>query len=257
MSNTIFNLSNVQNALVDSPLEGRKILPLDTIVAIKASEWQQCLERIQSLCSTKWIKKRKLCGKDYIFGETRKCHRAGRYTPKRQIRLAQKDSKLCKCEAILQIKQHINNPEVVMLCMTKDHTNHIPGDNSDIRTLPLTSEVIRIIKGQLKEGKSCRNVRISVLEQIEEWGVDIRKPSYEDIYNIMRKMKDVLYRFHSDENNTTTEIRNQIWRRVYIFLFLRYSNFYEMHLGKLKGSSLVLLSSRIMSDMNSMTQPLA
>ncbi|OAD68519.1 hypothetical protein PHYBLDRAFT_172945 [Phycomyces blakesleeanus NRRL 1555(-)] len=131
MSNTIFNLSNVQNTLVNSPTEGIKILSLDAVV-----------------------------------------------------------------------KQYIKNPEVALICMTNDHINHVPGNASEIRTLPLPSEVIKIIEDQLKGGSTCRNTRISVLQQIKEWGVGIRKPNYEDIYNRIRKIKNLLYRFHSDENKS-------------------------------------------------------
>ncbi|OAD68585.1 hypothetical protein PHYBLDRAFT_63506 [Phycomyces blakesleeanus NRRL 1555(-)] len=131
MSNTIFNLSNVQNALVNSPTEGIRMLPLDVVV--------------------------------------------------------KKDTKLCYCEATIFIKQYIKNPEVALICMTNDHTNHVPGNASEIRTLPLPSEAIKIIEDQLKGGSTCRNTRISVLQQIKEWGVGIRKPNYEDIYNRIRK----------------------------------------------------------------------
>ncbi|OAD67595.1 hypothetical protein PHYBLDRAFT_151106 [Phycomyces blakesleeanus NRRL 1555(-)] len=147
MSNTIFNLSNVQNTLVNSPTEGIKMLPLDIVV--------------------------------------------------------KKDTKLCYCEATIFIKQYVNNPEVVLICMTNGHTNHVPGNTSEIRTLPLPSEAIKIIEDQLKGGSTCRNTRISVLKQIEEWGVGIRKPNYEDIYNRMRKVyEEYTVKFHPDENKS-------------------------------------------------------
>ncbi|OAD66371.1 hypothetical protein PHYBLDRAFT_175181 [Phycomyces blakesleeanus NRRL 1555(-)] len=181
MFNTIFNLSNVQNALVNSSTEGIKMLSLDVVVKNKC---------------------RKLRARELMYGEIKKCHQAGFYISDRNVRLAQKDTKLCYCEATIFIKQYINNPEVVLICMTNDHTNHVPGDASEIRTLPLPSEVIKIIEDQLKGGSTCRNTRISVLKQIEEWGVGIRKPNYEDIYNRMRKMKNLLYKFHPDENKS-------------------------------------------------------
>ncbi|OAD78128.1 hypothetical protein PHYBLDRAFT_165000 [Phycomyces blakesleeanus NRRL 1555(-)] len=176
MSNTIFNLSNVQNALVNSPTKGIKMLPLDVVVKVKASEWEQYLDRIQSLCSTKWNKCRKLCARELIYGETKKCHQAGFYISDRNVCLAQKDTKLYYCEATIFIKQYVNNPEVVLICMTNNHTNHVPDNTSEIRTLPLSSEAIKIIEDQLKGGSTYRNTRIS--------------------------MKNILYKFHSDENKS-------------------------------------------------------
>ncbi|OAD71039.1 hypothetical protein PHYBLDRAFT_171100 [Phycomyces blakesleeanus NRRL 1555(-)] len=180
MFNTIFNLSNVQNALVNSPTERIKMLSLDVVVKVKAKNFVQ----------------------ELMYGETKKCHQAGFYISDRNVRLAQKDTKLCYCEATIFIKQYVNNPEVVLIYMTNDYTNHVPGNTSEIRTLPLPSEVIKIIEDQLKGGSTCRNTRISVLKQIEEWGVGIRKPNYKDIYNRMRKMNNLLYKFHPDENKS-------------------------------------------------------
>ncbi|OAD79032.1 hypothetical protein PHYBLDRAFT_62203 [Phycomyces blakesleeanus NRRL 1555(-)] len=76
-------------------------------------------------------------------------------------------------------------------------------------TLPLPSEAIKIIEDQLKSGSSCRSTRISVLRQIDSWGVGIRKPNYEEIYNRMRKMTTLLYMFASDENASIS-----IWLNV-------------------------------------------
>ncbi|OAD72009.1 hypothetical protein PHYBLDRAFT_169918 [Phycomyces blakesleeanus NRRL 1555(-)] len=148
MSNTTYNLSNMQNALVDSPFREIKMLPLKTIVSVRASEWQECLDLIHKLCSTKW------------------------------------DSKRCGCSAFLHIKQYVSS-DVVTFCMSADYTNHVPGNKSDLRTLPLSSKAIKMIENLLKGGSNCRNTRISVLNRIEEWG-----------------LKNLLYMFHSDEDRS-------------------------------------------------------
>ncbi|KAG2191501.1 hypothetical protein INT47_010970 [Mucor saturninus] len=203
MSNNtiIYNISNIQNALINSSIEGIKMLPLNTTISVKANEWEQCLSRMNTLCSTKWTVNRKLQDQSLVFRETRQCHRSGKYQPKRQIRLAQKDSKRCGCTAALKIKQY-NDTSIVTFCMTKDHVNHVPGERQEIRTLPLPSEAIKIIEDQLRSGSSCRNTRISTLRQIENWGVGIRKPNYEEIYNRMKKMETLLYMFNSNEKTS-------------------------------------------------------
>ncbi|OAD70075.1 hypothetical protein PHYBLDRAFT_71516 [Phycomyces blakesleeanus NRRL 1555(-)] len=138
-NNTIYNISNVQQVLINSPLEGIKMLPLNTTISVKA-----------------------------IFGETRKCHRAGKYESQCQTHVAQKDTKTCSCTAALQIKQYISNCNVVTFCQTRAHVYHVPSEKKEIRTLPLPSEAIRIIEEQLKSGSSCRSTRISVLRQIDD-----------------------------------------------------------------------------------------
>ncbi|OAD65365.1 hypothetical protein PHYBLDRAFT_176275 [Phycomyces blakesleeanus NRRL 1555(-)] len=162
------------NALVNSSTEEIKLLALDVVV--------------------KWNKCRKLRVRELMYEKTRKCHQARFYISDKNVCLAQKDTKLCYCEATIFIKQYVNNPEVVLICMTKDHTNYVSGDASEIRTLLLPSEAIKIIEDQLKGGRTCRNTRVSVLKQIEEWGIDIRKSNYKDIYNKMRKMCEEYYK---------------------------------------------------------------
>ncbi|OAD81103.1 hypothetical protein PHYBLDRAFT_161737 [Phycomyces blakesleeanus NRRL 1555(-)] len=171
INNTIYDISTIQQVLINSPLEGIKMLPLNLAILVKA-----------------------------IFGETKKYHRAGQYITNHQLRLAQKDTKACSCTAALKIIQHLDNPNVVTFCQTRAHINHVSGDWDEVRTLPLPSEAIKIIEDQLKSGSSCKSTRISALRQIDSWGVGVRKPNYEEIYNRMRKMTTLLYMFASDEN---------------------------------------------------------
>ncbi|OAD74878.1 hypothetical protein PHYBLDRAFT_167218 [Phycomyces blakesleeanus NRRL 1555(-)] len=124
----------------------------------------------------------------YIFGETRQCYRAGIYIPERDSRPAQKESKACGCNGALKIKQFKKSPTIVTFYMTMDHNSHVHGDRSEIRTLPLPFEAIKLIEDQLRSGSSCRSTRISVLRQIDSWGVGVRKPNYKEIYNRMKKV---------------------------------------------------------------------
>ncbi|OAD79353.1 hypothetical protein PHYBLDRAFT_162427 [Phycomyces blakesleeanus NRRL 1555(-)] len=209
INNTIYDISTIQQVLINSPLKGIKMLPLNSTILVKASEWEKCLERINVLCSTKLNKKHKYSGKGLVLGETKKCYRAGQYITNRQLRLAQKDTKACSCTSALKIVQHLNNPNIVTFCQTRAHVNYVPGDWDEVRTLPLPSEVIKIIENQLKSDSSCRSTRISVLRQIDSWKVGVRKPNYEEIYNRMRKMTTLLYIFASDENASIS-----IWLNV-------------------------------------------
>ncbi|OAD73349.1 hypothetical protein PHYBLDRAFT_145746 [Phycomyces blakesleeanus NRRL 1555(-)] len=96
------------------------------------------------------LKENELYIEGLVFGETKKCHRAGQYITNRQLRLAQKDTKACSCTAALKIIQHLDNPNVVTFCQTKAHVNHVPGDWDEVRTFSLPSEAIKIIEDQLK-----------------------------------------------------------------------------------------------------------
>ncbi|OAD69422.1 hypothetical protein PHYBLDRAFT_172667 [Phycomyces blakesleeanus NRRL 1555(-)] len=199
-NNTIYDISNVRQFLINSSLEEIKVLLLNTTISVKASEQEQCLTRINKLCSTKWNKKHKYIKTNLVFRKTRKCHRARKYESQCQTYIAQKDIKTCSCTAALQIKQYISNHNVVTFCQTRAYVYHVPGERKEIRTLSLPSETIRIIKEKLKSDSSYRSTRISVLRQINDWGVGARKPNYEEIYNTMRKMTTLLYVFASDEN---------------------------------------------------------
>ncbi|OAD65340.1 hypothetical protein PHYBLDRAFT_71048 [Phycomyces blakesleeanus NRRL 1555(-)] len=75
--------------------------------------------------------------------------------------------------------------------MTRDYNNHVPEDRSEIRTLALPFEAIKLIEDQLRSGSSCRSTRISVLQQIDSWGVG-------SLY-LTVLMTNLLYMFNSDE----------------------------------------------------------
>ncbi|KAI8353314.1 hypothetical protein EDC96DRAFT_567004 [Choanephora cucurbitarum] len=146
-SRIVYNLANIETALVSTEVSGVSSLPLNEIMLI-ANEWKECFDRISELSATKWIKKRSRSTENLIIGETRECHRRGQYTPTRTVRISQKDSKKIGCRGTLSILQYVQDPGVVELKMSLGHVNHVPGSNSDIRTLPLTSETVTVIKLQ-------------------------------------------------------------------------------------------------------------
>ncbi|KAI8327056.1 hypothetical protein EDC96DRAFT_588878 [Choanephora cucurbitarum] len=122
------------------------------------------------------------------MGETRTCHRFGQYTPSRSSRISQKDSKKVGCTATLNILQFQSEPSVVELKLLTGHANHVPGDDNDVRTLPLTREAAHMIESQLRSGINCRDIKTAVLCQVERWEIGQRKPTYEDVYNRIRKV---------------------------------------------------------------------
>ena len=62
---------------------------------VRASEWKECLACISELCGTKWITEHKTHGNGtrIIYSESFNCHHAGSYTPWREVRTGQKDTK--------------------------------------------------------------------------------------------------------------------------------------------------------------------
>lgn len=73
--------------------------------------------------------------------------------------------------------------------MQKDHCNHIPGDNEDLRTLPLTASNVEEIARQLDEGRNCRDIRITLLRRLERLDTaSQRNVTYDDVYNAMVKV---------------------------------------------------------------------
>ncbi|KAI8329015.1 hypothetical protein EDC96DRAFT_452566 [Choanephora cucurbitarum] len=119
------------------------------------------------------------------MGESRECHRRGQHTPTRTVRISQKDSKKIGCRGTLSILQYVQNPGVVELKMSMGHVNH-----SDIRTLPLTRETVTVIERNLRNSSNCRDIRTAVLRQIEQWECGRRKPTYEDVYTRIKKVRN-------------------------------------------------------------------
>ena len=90
----------------------------------------------------------------------------------------------------MSILQYVHNPAVVEIKMSMGHANHVPGSNSDIRTLPLTRETVTVIERNLRNGSNCRDITTAVLRQIEQWECGRRKPTYEDVYNRIKKVRN-------------------------------------------------------------------
>ncbi|KAI8354085.1 hypothetical protein EDC96DRAFT_566837 [Choanephora cucurbitarum] len=128
----VYNLANIETALVSTEVPGVSSLPLNETVCVVANEWKECFNRISELSATKWIKKRSRSADNLIMSESRECHRRG----------------------TLSILQYVQNPGVVELKMSMGHVNHVPGSNSDIRTLPLTRETVTVIERNLRNGSN-------------------------------------------------------------------------------------------------------
>ncbi|OBZ81095.1 hypothetical protein A0J61_10855, partial [Choanephora cucurbitarum] len=137
LSRIVYNLANIETALASTEVPGVSSLPLNETMLI-AKEWKECFDRISELRATKWIKKRSRSAENLIMGESRR----GQHTPTRTVRISQKDSKKIGCRGTLSILQYVQNPGVVEIKMSMGHVNHVPGSNSDIRTLSLTRETV-------------------------------------------------------------------------------------------------------------------
>ncbi|KAG2215505.1 hypothetical protein INT46_006765 [Mucor plumbeus] len=208
-SPVIYSVANIKDALSIIPSNQSNKLPLDVVIYVRASVWEACLLKINEYCGTKWTKLRKWKSNDkVIFGETRQCHRSGAYESKRSVRIGQKDSKRCGCVAQLSIARYHENvaghlgSDVVEFKLLKDHTNHVPGDSKELGMLPINRTALDTIKYHLTLGNKCRSIRIATLKTLDtlkEENKGSRRPSYDDVYNLMKKMKDYLYRFREND----------------------------------------------------------
>ncbi|KAG2216144.1 hypothetical protein INT45_002565 [Circinella minor] len=141
------------------------------------------------------------------------CHWVGSYTTRCVVRTGQKDTKKCGCLARLKIMIWSNNPEEYEIKLLHGHNKndetiaYIPGDIKDKSRLSLSRATVSSIQQQLKDGRNCRDIRISVLHQFEslnndtsnESNITQRKVNYDDVYNIMNKLKHELFQFHENE----------------------------------------------------------
>ena len=198
MDNQIYNAQNVRTALVNSTIPGVLAMDVNQCVYVLADDWENCLREISELSGTKWNKKRKTVGVpggSVRYSETFVCHRAGVYTPQRSVRIAQKDSKKCGCTARIKITIRSNRPGVCEIVLLSEHTNHVPGDLYDVRTLPLTRSTVQQIEQQLRIGSNYRDIRISMLRQLDEVDSERtagqRRVNYEDVYNMMTRVLDL------------------------------------------------------------------
>lgn len=220
---TIFNSANIGEALTESPIAG--VMQLTETIKVDASDWENCLHRIENLCAVKWIiwsahKKRKLSNDDeehvasetmkksrvkrVLFTSTYQCHRAGSYTSAAQTegRYVQKRTKKCNCSAKLKVVCYYKTPDFYFFVPLGPHINHVPGDRSnDVRTLPLTSRVIDEIEHQLtNSSKLARQIRRDILRQMdnEEMRLTGRIVSYHDVWNQMQKVRILAEKNDSD-----------------------------------------------------------
>ena len=171
----VYTVQNIRYALAHSTIPGVLTLVRNEPVHVRASEWKECLARISELCGTKWITKHKTHGNGtrIIYSESFNCHRAGSYTPRRELRTGQKDTKKYGCLAHLKITIWSNKPDECEIKKVHKHikdngeTAYIPGTLEDKSTLSLSRETISAIQQQLNDGRNCRDICMPLLCQFE------------------------------------------------------------------------------------------
>ncbi|CAO3588562.1 unnamed protein product [Absidia cylindrospora] len=156
---TIYNFSNINLALEDSEIIGVK--KIGAAVYVRRDCWYEAFKEIQELCACRFLLRlvannTGLPNEDLIRydGEPSEVvpAREGRYS--------------------LLFR-------MVKITMRSDHEHHTPGDDDDIRTIPLAAKhVLRI--NQLLTVSNYRKV----LNEMEGSPACYRRPCYEDIRNI-------------------------------------------------------------------------
>ncbi|SAL97838.1 hypothetical protein [Absidia glauca] len=141
---TIYNGNNIKEALL--PHNDVMKLPLNTDVQVYFNEWEECLKRIQELCGKKWLRRSLYRGDTrnatVLFRKVFCCHRSGvQGAPIPTIRPNQKASKKVGCQGVLQVTQYRDREDLAIVRLTMDHTNHVVGSRSELRTLPPRSDV--------------------------------------------------------------------------------------------------------------------
>ncbi|RCH88004.1 hypothetical protein CU098_001463, partial [Rhizopus stolonifer] len=143
-------------------------------LVVAANQWEKYLARIEELCASKWLKQCKRTSEGLLMSQTRECHRHGHSTPFRSSRISSKDSKKVGFKAALSILQFKNDSLVVQIKVPIGHGFHVPREEGDFRTLPLTTETVQVIERNLKNGTNRIGIKAAVLRRIERWGNGIR-----------------------------------------------------------------------------------
>ncbi|KAI9243145.1 hypothetical protein BDA99DRAFT_566854 [Phascolomyces articulosus] len=130
----VLTKDTIQNALVHSAIPGVSALVPEQKFYVRADQKDDCLTLISELCSARWVQKNKRFGSSVIYNELLYCHRAGQYIPRREVRLAQKDSKKCGCQGALRIRIYNSVPDECEFEMLHNHTNHVCGSSEDVHT---------------------------------------------------------------------------------------------------------------------------
>ncbi|OAD68579.1 hypothetical protein PHYBLDRAFT_73743 [Phycomyces blakesleeanus NRRL 1555(-)] len=118
------------------------------------------------------------------------CHCSETYEYKAEIQVVQKRTKKNKCSALLYIRRFFKSPEWYEITLTKDHTNHTPGDiHENIHTLPLAKKYLHELSQQLEQSsKSASQICIDMLRAIDRYRRSSdRKFNYYNIWNLMNK----------------------------------------------------------------------
>ncbi|KAI9304181.1 hypothetical protein BJ944DRAFT_240790 [Cunninghamella echinulata] len=209
---TVYTIDNIENALVPSSVSQVLKPTPNTPIYVKYQDWEECMRKISERCCLKWVSKRQYGGEDdlekerdsedkhpeVLFSKSYTCHRAGKYRQKKKatVRTIQKPSKKCDCKATFKVTRKTNQPDIMTFYFKNEHINHTPGDPEDINTLGLSRSMLAFIKNQLKEGKNCKDIRISIHQLLNQHHQQVNNhpfieklPNYDDVYNISKKFK--------------------------------------------------------------------
>ncbi|OAD68589.1 hypothetical protein PHYBLDRAFT_63502 [Phycomyces blakesleeanus NRRL 1555(-)] len=189
----IYTLATISEALECTSVPGVMTLRLDTTIKVRASEWRDCLLEISESCAVKWIIHNSNKQPTDITAEEAKDS---------AMRVVQKRTKKNKCSALLHVRGFFKMPEWYEITLTKDHTEHTPGDvHKDIHTLPLAKKYLHELSQQLEQSsKSASQIRIDMLRAIDRYRRNSEcKVNYYDIWNLMNKINKTLYHFDKDE----------------------------------------------------------
>ncbi|OAD74578.1 hypothetical protein PHYBLDRAFT_67505 [Phycomyces blakesleeanus NRRL 1555(-)] len=199
----IYTLATISEAMECISVPGVMTLRLDITIKVRTSKWRDCLLEIGKSCAVKWIicnsnkqstditaEEAKDSGIKMCFSQEYLCHRAGTYESKAAMRVVQKRTKKNKCSALLRVRGLFKTPEWYEITLTKDHTEHTPGDvHEDIHTLPLAKKYLHELSQQLEQSsKSASQIRIDMLRAIDRYGRNSEcKVNYYNIWNLMNK----------------------------------------------------------------------
>jgi hypothetical protein len=155
---TIYNTSNIKDALSPATIYGLLTLPPGEVIRVAPEEFDLAFAELEESCAEKWSKigqndNRNSTGTfRVLYSAMYHCHRADTYEQQHSERTVQKDTKKCKCKATLKVTQKAGT-SFMTTERTNDHApNHVPGSASGMRTPPLNRAASAAIDGMLRFG---------------------------------------------------------------------------------------------------------